>query len=199
MNPTPTKGKSPSPTTALSEPNFTTPPKQKSTEIEASLSRQEKKLRNTFGWARIDVMSMLICCIFIASLVFSLFVAAFQTLFHIDHNEQMHHPIPVLYLGCAGILLNGLCYLLIGGYTFHQGSFLYVTESGDVVLNRVVIPDVKQGARRLSRTKREITGVGTVRQRQGCREMSRDILGTFISSHNSYFRPACTKSSFFFA
>ncbi|XP_973626.3 calcium/manganese antiporter SLC30A10 isoform X1 [Tribolium castaneum] len=139
-------------------------------------ANQESKLKNTFGWARIDVISLLICCIFMASLSFSVFVEALQTLVHIDHLDEMHHPLSVLFIGAAGLLLNGVCYLLIGGYTFHQGSFLYVTESGDVVLDRVVVPDlVKQGGRRLSRTRP--TPPLPKRQRQGFLEMCRDVIG----------------------
>ncbi|GLV35489.1 Zinc transporter 77C [Carabus blaptoides fortunei] len=140
-------------------------------------SIQETTLKNTFGWARIDVIFMLICCVFLASLCFSLIVEALQTLVHINHQDEMHYPIPVMCLGATGILLNGICYLLIGGYTFHQGSFLYVTASGDVVLNKVVTNDsVRQGERRLSRTRRPVV-MPQPRQRQGLREMCRDILG----------------------
>lgn len=78
-------------------------------------AQQERKLKNTFGWARIDVIAMLICCVFMASLCFSLLVEALQTLVHINHHDEMHHPIPVLCIGGAGLLLNGICYLLIGG------------------------------------------------------------------------------------
>lgn len=85
---------------------------------------RERHLRNTFGWARVDVLVMLIGCVFLASLCFSLLVEALQTLVHISHHDEMHHPIPVMCLGIVGILINILCYLLIGGYTFHQGSFL---------------------------------------------------------------------------
>lgn len=81
----------------------------------------ERSLKNTFGWTRIDILTMLIVCIFLASLCFSLLVEAIQTLVHIDHQDTMHHPIPVLITGAFGFFINGLCYLLIGGYTFHQG------------------------------------------------------------------------------
>lgn len=65
------------------------------------------------------------------------------------------------------------------GYTFHQGSFLYMTESGCVVLNRVVTNEsVRRGERRLSRTR--TVPPPQYRQRQGCREMSRDVVGKFI-------------------
>ncbi|XP_071455172.1 proton-coupled zinc antiporter SLC30A1 [Hetaerina americana] len=130
--------------------------KQGSSEELPSQSRRlvsERRLRNTFGWARIDVLVLMIGTVFLASLCFSLVVEAVQTLFHIGHSDEMHHPIPVMCIGAAGVLLNGLCYLLIGGYTFHQGSFLHVTPTGDVVLERAVSQDrvrrsKKMGAQR---------------------------------------------------
>lgn len=145
-------------------------------EVTCRGKQQENKLKNTFGWARIDVIGMLICCVFLASLCFSILVEALQTLVHIDHHDEMHHPIPVLCIGTVGLFLNGICYLVIGGYTFHQGSFLYMTESGCVVLNRVVTNDsVCRGERRLSRTR--TVPPPQYRQRQGCRETFRDIVG----------------------
>jgi hypothetical protein len=78
-------------------------------------TKEEKKLKNTFGWARIDVLVMLSCFVFLASLCFSLVVEAVQTLVHIEHQDEMHHPISVMCVGASGLLLNGLCYLLIGG------------------------------------------------------------------------------------
>lgn len=80
---------------------------------------RERHLRNTFGWARVDVLVILIGCVFLASLCFSLLVEALQTLVHISHHDEMHHPIPVMCLGVVGILINILCYLLIGGKQFH--------------------------------------------------------------------------------
>ncbi|XP_022918718.2 proton-coupled zinc antiporter SLC30A1 isoform X1 [Onthophagus taurus] len=140
---------------------------------------QEKKLKNTFGWARIDVLTLVICCIFLASLIFSLLVEAIQTLVHIDHTDEMHQPIMVGSVGVTGLILNAICYFLIGGYTFHQGSFLYVTESGDVVLDKVVTGDsIKQGGRRLSRTR--TVPPPQRRERQSCREILRDITCSII-------------------
>ncbi|XP_026680717.1 zinc transporter 1-like [Diaphorina citri] len=74
----------------------------------------ETRLRNTFGWARIDVLVMLIGCIFLASLCFSLMLEAAQTLGHISHHDEMHHPLQVLLVGAVGMILNGFCYLMIG-------------------------------------------------------------------------------------
>lgn len=93
-------------------------------------------MKNTFGWARIDIVTMLVCCVFLASFCFSLLMEALQTLVHIDHLDEMHHPLPVLCIGASGILLNVFCYILIGGFTFNQGIFLHVTKSGDVILCR---------------------------------------------------------------
>lgn len=130
-------------------------------------TKQERKLKNTFGWTRIDVVTMLICCVFLASFCFSVYVEALQTLVHIDHQDAMHQPVAVLCIGAAGLLLHGLCYLLIGGFTFHQGSFLYVTESGDVMLNKVVV----------NGKSKQIT---PTRKRQGLWEITRDVIGALL-------------------
>ncbi|XP_018560894.1 zinc/cadmium resistance protein [Anoplophora glabripennis] len=155
--------------------------KKKKSKSSPARKNQEKKLKNTFGWARIDVIVMLICCVLLASLSFSIFVEALQTLVHIDHHDASHHPLLVLFIGAIGMVLNGICYLLIGGYTFHQGSFLYVTESGDVVLNKVVVNDsIRRGERRLSRTKNIHSTILPPKKRQGVWEMTRDINGCVL-------------------
>lgn len=93
---------------------------------------------------------------------FSFAVEALQTLIHIDHQDSMHHPVAVILLGAAGIVLNGICFLMIGGYTHHQGSFLHITSTGDVVLDGIVSDEgLRRGERRLSRTKRDQTTPGT--------------------------------------
>ncbi|KAG5672252.1 hypothetical protein PVAND_002394 [Polypedilum vanderplanki] len=109
--------------------------------------QHEKVLRNTFGWARVDVLTMVIVCTFLTSLCFSIVVEVFQTLFHVSHNDHLEHKDEyhtytyeiVIILGALGLVLNGISYLLIGGYTFHQGSFLHLTADGNVyVLDRNV-------------------------------------------------------------
>ncbi|GFG32301.1 hypothetical protein Cfor_02698 [Coptotermes formosanus] len=137
---------------------------------------EEKKLKNTFGWARIDVLVMLSGCVFLASLCFSLVVEALQTLVHIKYRDEMHHPIPVMCVGASGLLLNGLCYLLIGGYTSHQGSFLHVTASGDLVLDGTVT----KGQQNQTDETRNPATEPQVSQRQGIREMCRDISGCLV-------------------
>jgi len=155
---------------------------QQKTELQ---KEHENTLKNTFGWTRIDVLTMLIVCIFMASLCFSLLVEAIQTLVHIKTKDAMHQPISVLTTGGLGLLLNGMCYLLIGGYTFHQGSFLHITSSGDVILDRVVSGDsLKHGERRLSRTRKlnvtHFSGQRQHQQRQSFTEMMRDICSKIL-------------------
>lgn len=99
---------------------------------------------------------MLIVGIFLAAFCFSTLVEAVQTLIHIDHQDTMHHPVAVFALAVGGLILNIFCILLIGGYTYHQGSFLHITSSGDVILDRVVSgKGLCRGSRRLSKTKRD--------------------------------------------
>lgn len=89
-----------------------------------SKSIDERRLRNTFGWTRIEILMMLVVCVFFGSLCFSIVVEALQTLVHIDHMDAMHSPLVVLLLGVISLLLNGFCYLLIGGiYVFYVLSF----------------------------------------------------------------------------
>lgn len=100
----------------------------------ASKASQEYKTHNTFGWARIEILTMLIVCITLASLSFSLMVEALQTLVHIDHQDSMHLPVHVMILGFVGLLLNGFTYYVIGGYTLHQGSFLRINNANGKVI-----------------------------------------------------------------
>lgn len=120
---------------------------------ETKANQHENSLRNTFGWTRIDILTRLIVGIFLAAFCFSLLIEAIQTLIHIDHNDAMHFPKAVFVLGIGGLILNGFCYLLIGGYTYHQGNFLHITSSGDVVSNRVGSSDgLFRGNCQLSKT-----------------------------------------------
>ncbi|XP_055536090.1 zinc transporter 10 [Wyeomyia smithii] len=167
-------------------PNEPSPAVVKQKSKAKSRQQRETSLRNTFGWTRIDVLTMLVVCILLASFCFSAVVEALQTLSHIHHQDAMHYPIPVLILGSLGIILNGFCYLLIGGYTYHQGSFLYITSSGDVVLDRVVTGDgMRRGERRLSGSRKHVAGMSAGKQnespkRQSVREMMRDICSTLF-------------------
>uniref|UniRef100_A0A182YIX6 Cation efflux protein cytoplasmic domain-containing protein n=1 Tax=Anopheles stephensi TaxID=30069 RepID=A0A182YIX6_ANOST len=144
---------------------------------------RESTLKNTFGWTRIDILTMLVVCIFMASFCFSTIIEALQTLSHIHHQDAMHFPEHIFILGAMGLILNGFCYLLIGGYTYHQGSFLYITSSGNVILDHVITGEgVRKGDRRLSGSRRQVSPsqLRDQSKRQSVRELMRDICSTVI-------------------
>uniref|UniRef100_A0A182W9J4 Cation efflux protein cytoplasmic domain-containing protein n=1 Tax=Anopheles minimus TaxID=112268 RepID=A0A182W9J4_9DIPT len=144
---------------------------------------RESTLKNTFGWTRIDILTMLVVCIFMASFCFSAIIEALQTLSHIHHQDAMHFPAHILVLGAMGLILNGFCYLLIGGYTYHQGSFLYITSSGNVILDHVITGEgVRKGDRRLSGSRRQVSPsqLRDQSKRQSVRELMRDICSTVM-------------------
>lgn len=114
---------------------------------DAPETNRERSLRNTFGWTRIDILTMLIVGIFLAAFCFSTFVESVQMLIHIDHQDTMHLPVAVFALSVVGLLLNGFCYLVIGGYSHHQENFLHITPTGDVTLDR---DEMRRSSRRLS-------------------------------------------------
>jgi len=61
----------------------------------------------------------------------------------------------------------------IAGYTSHQGSFLHVTASGDLVLDGTVT----KGQQNQTDEAHKPATAPLVSQRQGVREMCRDISG----------------------
>jgi len=75
-------------------------------------------------------------CVFLASLSFSLVVEAIQTLIHIVHQDSMHQPKSVFFIGLAGIVIHGMCYLLLGGK--YDNIFL-LTHNIQKTLNRLTI------------------------------------------------------------
>ncbi|KAL1459579.1 hypothetical protein WDU94_011548 [Cyamophila willieti] len=85
----------------------------------------------------------------------------------------MHHPLQVLLVGAMGLVLNGFCYLMIGGYTYYQGSFLRVGHSGDITLSKGMT-DIMSTDNPMARTQFKP-------RRQGPWEMTRDIIGMYNS------------------
>lgn len=141
--------------------------------------QHEKSLRNTFGWARVDVLTMVIVCTFLTSFCFSIVIEVIQTLFHIEHKDHVEHANnfhsftyePLIVLGALGLVLNGISYLLIGGYTYHQGSFIHLTADGNVyILDRVVTD-----GRKISDSKE----AKVERKSQKLHELSRDVCSEF--------------------
>uniref|UniRef100_A0A1I8PUT3 Cation efflux protein transmembrane domain-containing protein n=1 Tax=Stomoxys calcitrans TaxID=35570 RepID=A0A1I8PUT3_STOCA len=160
-------------------------------EGEARLTTERKRgemdTRNTFGWARLEILTMLIVCITLASLSFSLLVEALQTLVHIDHQDSMHLPIHVMIVGVVGLLLNGL--ILIGGYTLHQGNFLHINPLGNVVVESSGIAIESNGLSETSVNsdhqlkedlRAELSKVHDHTRREGPAEFLRDVSSTIF-------------------
>lgn len=154
--------------------------KKVSDKEKVSEQQNEKALKNTFGWARVDVLTMVIVCTFMTSLCFSVVVEVIQTLFHIGHKDHLSHKSEFhsypyetcIVLGALGLVLNGITYLLIGGYTFHQGSFLHLSADGNVYIVDNVVID----GRKISESKEEPKNV---RKSQKLHELSRDVCSKF--------------------
>ena len=80
--------------------------------------------KNTFGWARLEVLVVVMSLLFLSALCFSVTVEAIQAIVQTGHHDAIHHPLYIM--GCAAgmLLANLLCYCLIGGYTNLQSTFL---------------------------------------------------------------------------
>ncbi|XP_037797552.1 cation diffusion facilitator family protein 1-like isoform X1 [Penaeus monodon] len=145
------------------------------------LCSRPQSLHNTFGWARLEVLSMLTTLLFLTALCFSVAVEAIQTAVHAGHQDAMHHPLQVLMLGVVGLAINGVVFCLIGGYTHHQGCFLEMRPSGGVWVGRQVTQEAVQAGRRtLSSRNLKAGAAKPSRISQGVLEVLRDICGVLL-------------------
>lgn len=133
-------------------------------------SSSDRQIRSTFGWARIDIVIMLVCCVLVASFCFSILIEAVQKLIHIDHLDAMHHPIPIMIIGFVGIILHILYYIFIGEYSFNQGIYLQFSKAG-LILPRSLKAQPINAASNLSKCNSLI-----LTKSKGMREMCRDFL-----------------------
>ncbi|XP_046747655.1 zinc transporter 1 isoform X2 [Diprion similis] len=142
-------------------------------------SRSEQRMKNTFGWARINILTMLVCCVSLGSFCFSIQVESLQTLVHINHLDALHHPLIVFGVGAAGLLLNAFCYIMIGGYTFCHGSSLQVTKNGNWIMKKKIAPaSIPTGEQRLASTETQNCSPAIrFPGRPGFRGIFRDVLG----------------------
>lgn len=72
----------------------------------------KKWSKNTFGWARAEVLGALVNAVFLVALCFSIFVEALKRLYDVD---EIRNPKLILYVGCSGLLVN-----IIGLFLFHE-------------------------------------------------------------------------------
>lgn len=76
----------------------------------------KKWSKNTFGWARAEVLGALVNAVFLTALCFSILVESLKRLYE---NEPIHNPQMMLYVGVIGLVVN-----VIGLFLFH-GAFVF--------------------------------------------------------------------------
>lgn len=80
----------------------------------------KKWSKNTFGWARAEVLGALINAVFLVALCFSITVESIKRFIDL---EKIHNPENVLIVGFIGLLVNlvGLCLLYDSGHGHSHG------------------------------------------------------------------------------
>jgi len=68
------------------------------------------KNKNTFGWARAEVLGALVNSVFLLALCFSIFVEAIKRLYH---PEELHDVFLILGVGVVGLIINVVGLLLL--------------------------------------------------------------------------------------
>lgn len=68
--------------------------------------------KNTFGWARAEVLGALVNSVFLVALCFSITVESLKRFYE---AEEIHNPEMILWVGTMGLIVN-----LIGLCLFHQ-------------------------------------------------------------------------------
>lgn len=100
---------------------------------------RERTLRNTFGWARLEVLGALINLLFQVALCFAISVAAIQTLVHASHeNTEPRLPLVLLCFAILGLAVHTVCYLVIGRHESRRGCNVGIVSGTDVQVNFVL-------------------------------------------------------------
>jgi len=78
-----------------------------------------KSQKNTYGWARAEVLGALVNSVFLVALCFTIFVEAIQRLTHSNIIEQVDI---LLYVGVAGLVINVMGLFLFHGHGHSHGG-----------------------------------------------------------------------------
>ena len=75
--------------------------------------------KNTYGWARAEVLGALVNAVFLIALCFTIFVEALQRLFH---DEHIHDENLMLIVGGLGLVINIIGLALFQGHAHSHGG-----------------------------------------------------------------------------
>ncbi|CAG9791883.1 unnamed protein product [Diatraea saccharalis] len=95
---------------------------------------REGRLRNTFGWARIEVVGRLSVHVLFASFALALVVNALQLGVHSSHGQPPRYPKVIVGSAVIGLLLHAINYMLLAGRELSYSRRLSMTEGGGVIL-----------------------------------------------------------------
>lgn len=77
----------------------------------------KKWSKNTFGWARAEVLGALVNAVFLCALCFSIFVESIKRFYK---PETIHEPPLILGVGVCGLLVNVIGLFLFKGNVMTQ-------------------------------------------------------------------------------
>ncbi|CAO1406172.1 unnamed protein product [Diamesa tonsa] len=78
----------------------------------------KKWSKNTFGWARAEVLGALVNAVFLVALCFSIIIEACKRFIE---PEDIHKPMVVIYVGIVGLLVNVIGLFLLYDHGGHHG------------------------------------------------------------------------------
>lgn len=81
----------------------------------------KKWSKNTFGWARAEVLGALVNAVFLVALCFSITIEACKRLIE---EEEIHDPKYIVVVGVLGLLVNVIGLFLLYGEFF---SYIFLT------------------------------------------------------------------------
>ncbi|KAH7953578.1 hypothetical protein HPB49_010338 [Dermacentor silvarum] len=93
----------------------------------------KKWSKNTFGWARAEVLGALVNAVFLVALCFSILVESLKRFYK---PEVIDEPKLILYVGIAGLIVNiiGLCLFREHGHSHSRGHHHSLPTVEEVVL-----------------------------------------------------------------
>lgn len=83
------------------------------------LMSPKKWSKNTFGWARAEVLGALVNAVFLVALCFSILIESVKRFYT---PEEIHQPLLILVVGLLGLLVNVIGLLLFRG-KLYDSSF----------------------------------------------------------------------------